>query len=234
MRRTRFSRRTFLTGTGALAAAVAAGGCRLQREAVRPRTFVLPWAGGEGSESAAQGGGVGILAVRPLRVTPECDARAFLVRRGEAEFEADPYHAFLLSPGPMLTEILARWVRTTGVFGQVTTGGSTLTPTHALEGEVTELWGDYREAGRPRAVVGLRVRLVDVAPGGGPARVLWERAERREAVLPRAGAEELVAGWEQAWGAILDALAPVVRGTRVSASRAPGSGGRVENETPRA
>lgn len=203
----RSSRRQWLGRVlaGAGAAGLTGTGCGLRQAPLPKRTFVLE--GVPGKPAGGDAAPAGVLLVRLLKVAPAFDARAFVVRRGEHEFVSDPYHAFLGSPGPMLTEALAASIRGLGVFALVTTGGSQLAPTHALEGEVTELYGDYRDAARPQAVLGLELRLLH--PLGGAASALrWQRTERRALALERAGADELVAGWKAALAEICGALDP--------------------------
>lgn len=205
------SRRHFLAGLGL--GLLGVSGCRLGRSSTPQRTFVLraPDAGpapGRGpGEGAAPAGGV--LLVRPFRVNPVFDSRAFVIRRGESEYTADPYNAFLGAPGPLVTEAVAAWVRGLGVFGTVTTGGSQLVASHALEGEVTELYGDYRDPARPQAVLGLQLRLLHPLAGPG-AGLRWQREARREAPMAQAAAEELVAGWNQALAGICASLDPAL------------------------
>lgn len=198
----RLSRRALL-----LALASAASGCSLSRRSpVADRTFLLrppdPAAPGEPAPS-------GVLMIRPFRAAPAFESRAFIIRESEAEFVADPYNAFLLSPGPMLTSVFADWIRGLGAFSSVITGGSQIPPTHAIEGEILELYGDYRDRNRPEARLALQVRMLHPVTGGR-APILWQRNESRTVSIPRLGAEELVAGWNQALAEICQSLAPLL------------------------
>ena len=191
------TRRDFVTALGVGAGAALLTGCRLGKESAPHRAFVLqaPPAPAAGPETG--GAPAGVLLVRPFRVAPAFDSRSFVVRRGESEFATDAYNGFLGSPGTLLTEALAGWVRGLGVFATVLTGGSQLPPSHALEGEVTALYGDYRDPARPAAVLALQLRLLHPLVASSAA-VRWEREERRTIPLEKAGAEELVSGWNRA------------------------------------
>jgi hypothetical protein len=184
------SRRAFVVAAGAV---MAGAGCRLQRAALAPRTFLLQ-APREEPPGAAKGEGV--LVVRPFRVAAAFDSRAFVIRRGEAEYEVDAYDAFLLSPGPMLAEAMAGWIRSLGAFVSVTTGGSQVDPTHALEGQVMELYGDYRDPTRPTARLGLELRLLHPLVGSA-SRVQWQRSVHKAVPIVERRPEALVAGWNQ-------------------------------------
>ncbi len=191
---------------GLTGAATGSLGCRLQKPALPQRTFLLRAPSADPARAVPEPPG-GVLLVRPVRVAAAFDSRAFVVRRGEAEYTTDPYHAFLLSPGPMFTDALADWLRGLGVFRDVTTGGSQLAPTHALEAEVMELYADYRSMEGARAVLVVQFRYLHPLIGA-QAPVLWQRQERQSIPLPRAGVEELVTGWSEALAAVCRTLEP--------------------------
>lgn len=198
------TRRAFLGAIAGTVLATTGAGCRLRSAALPRRTFLLQ-VPPVGDRRVA--GGSGVLQVRPLRVASAFDSRAFIIRRGDSEYTADAYHAFLLSPGPMIAEVLAEWVRGLGLFATVISGGSQVTPTHALEGEWLELYGDYRNPARPLAVLGGQFRMLH--PLTVPAtRPLWQREVRREIQIPRPGPDELVQGWNQALAEVFRGLEP--------------------------
>lgn len=192
-------RRSFLT-RGALAGAglcLGLTGCGLRKAGLPARTFVLK--GPTPGEAAAGKAGLPerVLLVRPFKVAPAFDSRSFVIRRTEAEYVTDAYNAFLVSPGAMLTEAVAGWIRGLNVFAAVTTGGSQLSPTHVLEGEVAELYGDYRESGAAKAVLTVHFQLLQSSTAGAtPLR--WQRGGRQSVAMEKAGPDELVAGWTQA------------------------------------
>lgn len=199
--KTHVDRRTFLTRTGyagtGLGAWLAASGCGLRKAALPSRTFLLKGPGGApAGERSGDPAPRGVLLVRPFKVATAFDSRAFVVRRSDAEYVTDAYHAFLVPPGSMLTDLTAAWARSLGVFATVTTGGSQLTATHALEGEITECYADYRDPGAPKAVIAGQFRLLHPLMGG-VSPVLWQWVGRGDVVIPKAGPDALVAGWEQ-------------------------------------
>lgn len=201
------TRRSLVAGAMTLLAAPWVAGCRLQRPALNQRTFLVTALADLPAEHGRDGG-MGILSVRPFRVSPAFDSRAFVVRVGEAEYTTDPFHAFLVSPGPMLGEAFADGLRRAGVFAGVTSGGGAgaASPTHALDVEVTEFYGDYRDRGQPAAVLAIRARLVH--PVAGVRSVIrWERDFSRRVAIPEASPEALVAGWSRGVGELCAALA---------------------------
>jgi len=197
-------RRQFL-GVAAMAGALGLVGCSLKRAALPQRTFLLSAPASPAGSIPADREPAGVLLVRPVRVAPAFDARAFVIRRGEAEYVSDAYHGFLLSPGPMLTEALAGWVRGLGVFREVTTGGSQVAPSHALECDVEALYGDYHEPAALKAILSVGFRFLHPLMGAASP-VLWRRTDAQAVALPRAGADELVAGWNEALGRVCRGL----------------------------
>jgi ABC-type uncharacterized transport system auxiliary subunit len=182
-----------------------AAGCRLQRRALPEHTYVLQLPPAEPLPTASAPNAA--LLVRPLTVAAPFASRSFVIRRGESEYAVDAYNAFLMSPGVLLTDAFAGWIRGLGRFAVVTTGGSRIDPTHALEGEVTELYGDYRNPDHAEAHLDIHLRLFHPLDGRNST-LHWQRSLRKAIPLPRAGAEELVAGWNKALAEICREITP--------------------------
>ncbi len=202
--KTTSDRRTFLTRAALATASVSLGvgavatGCGLRKAALPSRTFMLKGpVAAPVADGAATGAPTGVLLVRPFRVATAFDSRSFVVRRSESEYVTDAYHAFLVSPGAMLTDLVADWVRSLRVFATVTTGGSQLAPTHALEADITELYADYRDGAALKAVLAGQFRLLHPLMGGVTPMV-WQHGGAGPVSVTKADPDALVAGWEQA------------------------------------
>jgi cholesterol transport system auxiliary component len=146
-----------------------------------------------------------VLDLRSLRISPLFDQRTFVYRIGEDEYRSDYYHLFLVDPGAMITDAIARRLRGTGLFRQVTVDGGLGEPDYLLTGEVDELYGDDRPAHPPEAVLALELRLAAVAEGG--LRPVFSHRYRRTIPLGGRSAEALVGGWNRALEEILADLA---------------------------
>jgi len=170
------------------------------------RTFVLK---GPVVKPVEAVGGAGVLLVRPFKVVAAFDSRAFVIRRGESEYLPDAYHAFLVSPGTMLTDLVAGHIRSLGKFSVVTTGGSQVVPTHVLEADVTECYGDYRDVGSPKAVLAIQFRMLHPLTQVSPPS-LWQVVARQEVPIARTEPEALVAGWEEGVARFCDRIAHVL------------------------
>lgn len=195
-------RRWFL-GQALLGAGVwVVGGCRLGQTVSERRSFLMeaPPAGTGSGE--AEGLATGVLLVRPFRVAAAYDSQSLVIRVGPSEFVRDPQHSFLVAPGVMITDVVVEWLRGQGRYQVVSTGGSQVSPTEVLEGEITELHGDYRDREEPKAVLEIRLRRM-TAVGRGGWQLVGERRFRVEERMARAEATELVAGWNRALGKVL-------------------------------
>ncbi len=148
------------------------GGCATGRsyeehyyllEAVRP---------GEPGEP----GGDAALEVHRFSVDSAFAAKNLVYRLDERRYETDYYRQFLIAPGTMITERTRRWLADSGLFGQVLPVGSRIPATHALEGNVTALYGDFADESTPAAV--MEIRLFLLTTSGGEERVVFAQTYR--------------------------------------------------------
>jgi cholesterol transport system auxiliary component len=102
-----------------------------------------------------------ILGVRRFTVDSAFDSKGLVYRKGEFEYEADFYNEFLIAPATMVTEKARTWLSQSGLFARVLDKGSYTEPTHTLEGNITALYGDFRNSSSPLAVMELRVFLIE-------------------------------------------------------------------------
>jgi ABC-type uncharacterized transport system auxiliary subunit len=198
MKRRRFLGQMLLgAGMGAL------GGCRLGQSVSERRSFLMevPQSGVGLGETIRSG--TGVLLVRPFRVAAAYDSQSLVIRLGPSEYVRDPQHSFLVAPGVMITDLVAEWMRGQGRYQVVSTGGSQATATEVLEGEITELHGDYRDRAEPKAVLELRLRRLTAVERGG-WKLLGEQKLRVEEPMPMAEATALVSGWNRALARVLE------------------------------
>ena len=144
-----------------------------------------------------------ILKIRRFRASPSFEGKEFVYRTGEAQYEADFYNEWFVSPNAMLTQQVQSWLTRSGPFNYVVDSSDSLAPTHLLEGTVTALYGDYR-ADPSRAVLGLEFFLVH--EGSSPADIVWHQEYRKELDLTERSPDALVNGWTAALRIILTAL----------------------------
>ena len=168
-------------------------GCSLkkavQQSSPERRHFVL-----EASRTASPGAArtAGVLYVRDVTVSPRYEGAGFVYKRGESEYTTDFYNRFLIPPDLLVTQAVRDWVLAAGVFGDVIQSGSLVAPTHALEGRVNALYGDY-SVQPPQAV--LEVELFLVADPLNRSAVVFHEQYREAIPLDDRKPESLVRGW---------------------------------------
>lgn len=145
-----------------------------------------------------------ILSVAPLRIVPRYEGREIVYRRGEFLYESDFYHEWFSLPASMVTTELERWLDQSGVFAQVVNRSLSIEPTFLLEGAITELYGDYRSKGAPKAAIALEVYLMRVRPGGET--ILFRQDYHQEIDVQDASPEALAKGWNRGLELIFTAL----------------------------
>ena len=145
----------------------------------------------------------GILYVRDMTVSPRYEGAGFVYKRGEAEYTTDFYNRFLVPPDLLVTQEVRDWVLAAGVFSEVIQSGSLVAPTHALEGRVNALYGDY-SLQPPQAVLEMEFFLVE-DPLNRSAFVFHQRYREQVTLADRKPAS-LVQGWSSALARTLGAL----------------------------
>lgn len=173
-------------------------GC-LSKPALVTRKFALQTPAMTGSVA---GKGTGTLLVSPVEVSPSFASQPLVYRIGPNEYETDPYAGFLVPPADSLTSPIRACLANSGLFSNVVGPDSLLKPDKVLQVQVTELYGDFRDARQPTAVLALRVVFANY---GGD--VLLQKEYSRHLTIPKNTAAALVAGWNQALGEIMGELA---------------------------
>lgn len=148
------------------------------------------------------------LRMGEVRVAPAFSGNALVYRLGEVQYRADFYNAFIAEPGALLGTRIAQWLDRAGPFRVVNQPGSPVPASFALEGTVTELYGDFRPGRAPSAVMTIQFTLVDLR-GIKPTPAL-ERSIGRRVELAQDSPDALVRGYGQALDQILAELAPQI------------------------
>jgi uncharacterized lipoprotein YmbA len=172
-----------------------AGCLGLAREAPDLQTFAIEVEREPAKARASQS----VVLVEPVRVAAMFAGKPFVYRTAPHTWTSDYYRGFLARPEDTLTAAARAWLAAAGF--QVVAPGSRVAPTHALEIEVAQLYGDY--GGAPdQAVLALRATLVSAAQ----ERVLWQRSYRSAPELSDRAPATLAAGFGTALRAVLDQL----------------------------
>jgi cholesterol transport system auxiliary component len=136
-----------------------------------------------------------VLDVRGLVVSPRFEGKELVYRTGDTRYESDFYNAWFLSPSAMLTQQVQDWLRHARLFEQVVATSSYMDATHILEGTVTALYGDYRQEGGHKAVVGIQIVLIEDT-STRPA-IVFQRDYQQKVELTETSPDALTRGWNQ-------------------------------------
>jgi cholesterol transport system auxiliary component len=162
------------------------------------------------STPAAQGGKT-VLKIRQFTVSPGFESREFVYKVGDQRFESDYYNLLFMQPGPALTQATRAWLTASGLFGNVIEATSQVEETHALEGNLVALYGDYT-TGKPQAVVEIQFFLLRETKGNYA--VAFQKNYRVQIPLDNGTPPDLASGLQKGLGAILAGLESDLRGVK--------------------
>ncbi|HEX3035986.1 MAG TPA: hypothetical protein VHT73_12830 [Thermodesulfobacteriota bacterium] len=146
----------------------------------------------------------GILEIRRFTTSPNFTTREFVYRKGDLSYVSDFYNQFFRPPGMLITEETRKWLSESGLFKYVLDSSNSARPDYVLEGNVNELYGDYRASGTPKAVLGIQFFLIDEIYSN--SRIIFQKNYHGEVALKNNSPETLVEGWNNALGQILTDL----------------------------
>ncbi len=115
----------------------------------------------ERSQQAQTAQAKGVLDVHRITIDRTYDFKGFVYKKGEHEFEIDYYNGFLVSPAQMITERVRHWLSEADLFARVLNPAAQAEPTHALEGHIVRLYGNYQEDEPFSAVFEVKFILID-------------------------------------------------------------------------
>lgn len=157
-----------------------------------------------------------VLDMRGLVVSPRFEGKELVYRTGDTRYESDFYNAWFVSPSAMLTHQVQNWLSNAGLFESVVATSSYLDATHILEGTVTALYGDYRQQGEQKAVVGMHIVLIE--DHSTRTAMVFQRDYQQMVELTETSPDELTRGWNQGLQQILMTLEKDLRGVDLKAN----------------
>ena len=147
-----------------------------------------------------------VLRVGAINVAAPFRGKSFVYRQSALGYENDYYNEFFVPPATMLADATAKSLAAAKVFQRVVPAGAAGNEgDFLLDGFVSALYGDARQAGRTMAEVTVTFYLTPMATlGGNP---VWTHEYTQRAPLAAATPEALAEAMNAAVGAVLRDLA---------------------------
>ena len=123
------------------------------------------------------------LLIKEFAIAPMYTSNSFVYRKGEFQFENDYYNEFIISPQRMITAAVKQALFDTRRFSAPLAMGKPAD--HRLQGSIVHLYGDFRQADRPIAVMEISITLDTMEKK--------TFSKKMEISTPTPGA--LIAGW---------------------------------------
>jgi len=146
-----------------------------------------------------------ILEIRRFTVDSAFAGKGLVYRTGRFEYESDFYNEFLVGPSAMVTEKTRNWLSGSGLFKRVLDITSQVDPTHTMEGNITALYGDFRDESSPEAVMEIRIFLLKAEAGEEPVLVFGQKY-KASAGVESDGPEGMVEALDRCLEKILSSL----------------------------
>jgi cholesterol transport system auxiliary component len=177
--------------------------CTLSRPSPVKRTFLLeptlPTAAGATPKPVAVRVGV-VNVAAPFR------GKTFVFRETDLRYESDYYDEFFIAPAIMFSDATAKGLAASNVFRRVVPfGAASDEGNYVLDGFVSELYADTRDAAAPVAVITVTYYLTPANVVGSG--VAWSREYRQRTKVSGPGPDAVARGWNAALTAILADLA---------------------------
>ena len=195
----------------------ALAGCEAMRQPFPEKDFYAIEVGPAPTPAGRQGNPA--VRVRRLRIAQPYDGRAFIYRVAPQKYRTDYYHGFITSPDHLLTGELVAWLTESQLFAAVMDSAGEGEHRYVLDGSVSELCGDYTDAGSPKAVVAARFFLLD--DSRAETRVVFQKAYRKEADLDGQTPEAMAAGLGAAYRKVLTELTADLGRARLAPASEP-------------
>ncbi|HXX86443.1 MAG TPA: ABC-type transport auxiliary lipoprotein family protein [Casimicrobiaceae bacterium] len=192
--------------------------CGLSRPAPVKQTYLLqPQPPAQAANTPRQG----TLKVGAIAVAAQFRGKDLVYRETDLKYEADFYNEFFVAPSAMLTESAATWLAAARVFNDVLPSSANANGDYVLEGFVSELYGDYRDAAKPAALLSAKFFLIDGRNVSGVP--VWQTELTQRVALSGRGPDQLAAALSSAWAAILNDLARQLAAVQLPAKELQGS-----------
>jgi len=138
--------------------------------------------------------------VKRFSISPGNEGKEFVYRTTEIQYLSDFYNQFFRPPSVILTEAVTQWLDQAQVFEDVLNPISQALPIYFIEGNVVELYGDYRNQSAAKAVMKIQFYLLKTSDLGDQPNIVFGKTYESEQPI---GSATLMNGWNLALEDIL-------------------------------
>lgn len=142
--------------------------------------------------------------VKRFSISPGNEGKEFVYRTTEIQYLSDFYNQFFRPPSVILTEAVTQWLDQAQVFEDVLNPISQALPIYFIEGNVVELYGDYRNQSAAKAVMKIQFYLLKTSDLGDQPNIVFGKTYESEQPIGSATPPNLMNGWNLALEDILD------------------------------
>ncbi len=143
------------------------------------------------------------LEINRFSVSPTSQGREFIYRTTDLEYKADFYNQFFKPPDNIMTEAVRQWLNQSGLFEDVLNPTSQALPKYVIEGNIVELYGDYRNQSAANAVLKLQFFLLQMPEDDGDPNIIFGKTYESAKPIGESTPQNLMNGWNLALGDIL-------------------------------
>jgi len=136
--------------------------------------------------------------VKRFNISPGSQGKEFIYRMTDIRYESDFYNQFFRVPSNILTEAVSQWIDQAGIFEDVQAF-----PNYLIEGNVIELYGDYRAQAAPKAVFKIQFYLLKTSDLSDEPSILFSKTYKSDKPIGSATPQALMDGWNLALEDIL-------------------------------
>lgn len=144
------------------------------------------------------------LDVNRFSISPSSEGREFIYRTTDLEYQSDFYNQFFRPPDNIMTEAVRQWLDQTGLFEDVLTPVSQAIGNYAVEGNIVELYGDYRNQASAKAVLKIQFFFLNTSQDNEEPVILLSKTYEAAQPIGTASPQNLMNGWNKALETILN------------------------------
>jgi len=141
--------------------------------------------------------------VNRFSISPRSEGREFIYRTTDLEYKSDFYNQFFRPPHNIITEAARQWINESELFADVLTPVSQAIADYQIEGNIIELYGDYRNLASANAVMSIQFYLLKISEDGSDPDILLSKTYTSEQPIGTASPQNLMNGWNLALEDIL-------------------------------